>query len=396
MTTPTDDPDYREMLLLGAGASAEAGVPTASLMTPMIFRAIESSSWGNLSEALAFVVGGLAFDQGIEGRYPLEALDVEAVFEAVRAIARRRELQISPFVGSWHQRIQSLEQADVADPFATRDVARAIQDMVSDYQPDYKPRFSASERDLERALKRLASRPNEIDVFERLAEEMIRTLIRLAWIDDRRRIRYLEPILRLARLQSTLTVATLNYDNAIELLAESAGVACDTGVGAWTTSRPLRFRNEGIALLKLHGSIDWRLKSHGVGPMRSIGLQQVADPIDEPLYTPAVVFGQAGKLQIEGPFVELLQRFAQELRQTSLLTVVGYSFRDGHVNHFIRDWLNQRVTNRLRVIDQIDPFNSPAHPTGFRADLWQLLRSEPGRVEVIVANAGSGLHELWP
>jgi hypothetical protein len=37
---------------------------------------------------------------------------------------------------------------------------------------------------------------------------------------------------------------------------------------------------------------------------------------------------------------------------TNLLTIIGYSFGDAHINsHYISHWLNQDVNHRIRIID---------------------------------------------
>jgi hypothetical protein len=39
---------------------------------------------------------------------------------------------------------------------------------------------------------------------------------------------------------------------------------------------------------------------------------------------PAVIFGQRNKLTAEGPFLDLLRAFREELSRSTSLTVVGY------------------------------------------------------------------------
>jgi hypothetical protein len=65
------------------------------------------------------------------------------------------------------------------------------------------------------------------------------------------------------------------------------------------------------------------------------------DPAEKQRYDqPAVVFGEAGKLRSEGPFLELLLAWAAALKRAANLLVVGYSFRDQHVNELIARWFN--------------------------------------------------------
>jgi hypothetical protein len=86
------------MLLLGAGASKEAGVPLAREMTKEI---LDSLSWNeHSSHVLRFVLGGLQFQAGVNGANPLDSVDVEELFSAVDLLAERRHLEIAPFIGA--------------------------------------------------------------------------------------------------------------------------------------------------------------------------------------------------------------------------------------------------------------------------------------------------------
>lgn len=72
-------------------------------------------------------------------------------------------------------------------------------------------------------------------------------------------------------------------------------------------------------------------------------------PDEEPSreHEPAVVFGEGGKLQYEGPYLELLLAWSAQLREASDLLVVGYSFRDQHVNEAIARWLVAHPARRV-------------------------------------------------
>ena len=65
---------------------------------------------------------------------------------------------------------------------------------------------------------------------------------------------------------------------------------------------------------------------------------------------PAIVFGQT-KLRPDGPFIGLLLEFARRLEETDHLVVVGYSFRDDHVNEQIRRWLGGQQKRTMTVVD---------------------------------------------
>jgi hypothetical protein len=64
-----------------------------------------------------------------------------------------------------------------------------------------------------------------------------------------------------------------------------------------------------------------------------------------------MVFGQGSKLRSDGPFLAMLVEFDRMLAETEWLTVIGYSFRDDHINAALTRWLNGDRAQRISVID---------------------------------------------
>jgi len=221
---------------------------------------------------------------------------------------------------------------------------------------------------------------------------MIRVLADIVWIDQAERVAYLKPLVSLVDDQKRLTVATLNYDNSIEQLAQSASVACTTGIDGWSRTGSFIPSNDGIFLIKLHGSIDWALdrnQSLEDRPMPHSLIRQVnAEEVKKAEFRPAVIFGQRNKLTAEGPFLDLLRAFQQELSRSDILTVVGYSFRDDHVNEYISQWLNQSRERKMRII-------SPHFDRNPSPYARQLVRFGGDRVEILREAASAGLAKLY-
>src|SRR5262249_39620021 len=133
------------------------------------------------------------------------------------------------------------------------------------------------------------------------------------------------------------------------------GLTFTTGIREWSETGSFVQSGDGLFLLKLHGSIDWALDRDQRSEDRPIPhsvIRQVSDAqVKTSGFRPAVIFGQRNKLTAEGPFLDLLRAFQQELSRADGLTVVGYSFRDAHVNEYISQWLNKSKTRTMRVID---------------------------------------------
>jgi hypothetical protein len=235
---------------------------------------------------------------------------------------------------------------------------------------DPRGRYSSSgsiSRELGKAFQRVLKQARNVDFSEILRgirQRMLESLFEILHIHDPGAVSYLEPLLSILESQDSLTIATLNYDRSVETAAESAGLACETGLETWLTTGALALSHDGLRLLKLHGSIDWGIdedqSSRGTLPLTSIVKLEVLTATQRQSVIPAVVFGEAGKLRAEGPYLELLLAWANELRETDVLLVVGYSFRDRHINEIIARWF-RRSTGRMVIVD-VHPPQLPRRP----------------------------------
>jgi NAD-dependent SIR2 family protein deacetylase len=446
-----------EMILLGAGASVEAGVPDTYGMTSMITEFFHKNvHMPRHAHVVSFVIGGLLFQQGIKGEDPLQAgVNVEELFNAVQLLAERNTLEAAPFVGSWHAMVQELDRARLPTPrfdrlyrliyegvtkeilnalphspppFSHKDidsdleksikgtvesivkgrhsnsssmsVGRRIGAYVMQITKDWMDRLKRSsphggfdfDREFKNAIEQMKDRPGEGEIFSETAEFMISALANIVWIDQAERVAHMKPLVSLVGAQERLTVGTLNYDNGIEQLAQSASVPCTTGIDEWSKTGSFMPSSDGIFLIKLHGSIDWapdRNQRSADRPIPYSVIRQVnATQVKEAGFRPAVIFGQRNKLTAEGPFLDLLRAFQQELSHSDILTVVGYSFRDDHVNEYISQWLNQSNERKMRII-------SPDFDRNPSPYAEQLVRFGGNRVEIFREAASAGLAKLY-
>lgn len=441
-----------EMILLGAGASVEAGIPDTYDMTKIIAEEFRKDiSMQRHAHLISFVIGGLLFQKGIRDEDPLGGgVNVEELFNAVQLLAERDTLEAAPFVGSWHSMVQEFDKVRASPPhldrlyrliyegvikeilnalphslpaFGDRDIDRALEDtikamannrhawyssnsvgrkvgeyvvkIVKDWFDKLRYRTPSAQYDFARefrdAVERMKEQSGGGEIFADTAEAMIHMLTNIAWIDRKERVEYLKPLLVLVHAQKRLIIVTLNYDNGIELLAQSNKVAYTTGIEEWSKTGSFTPTNAGISLLKLHGSIDWSLQRDlrtADRPMPHSVIRQVIPTSMQNHFRPAVIFGQRNKLTAEGPFLDLLRAFQKELSQCELLTVVGYSFRDAHVNEYISQWLNQSSGHRIRIINPKFSENQ----SEYTAVLHASCRT---RIEAFCEKAGEGLKRLY-
>lgn len=453
------DTAMTEMILLGAGASRDAGVPTAYDMTSAI--AAEVAANPNLarhSHLLNFLIGGLLFQRGIRNESPFGGVDVEELFNAALLLADRNQLEMAPFIGSWHSMVDELDLlrpttlnfdrlnkliyesianeilgAFPSQPpsFAGKDidknlttiieksiearlknrrvshlsasqtlstaVGKMVNEITTTWLKRIKQRSPRTSRQLgdefERAVEQLLPKPGGGQIFQETTEWMTRALISITWVRDPTKVEYLAPLLDLKKRQRRLVIATLNYDNCVELMADSNGVPYYTGVYDLAQFGEIQpSDDDDFILLKLHGSIDWimeRMEDSEFFPMPHNALNRATEvDINRAGYRPAIIFGQRNKLTAEGPYLEILRNFQRELANCGRLTVIGYSFRDPHVNEFLSIWLNRSPSHRMRVV-------SPNFSNSNVEYAQRLARVGHGRIVVVEEGAAQALPKLF-
>lgn len=408
----------KTMFLFGAGSSIKAGVPDAYIMTEKLLSLFANNGNPKFYEVLSFVIGGLIFQKSKAGKSPYEGINVEEVFNAILQLSDRQNLEVSPFVGSWDEMIDRLDRSTLNNPYISKlnkVIYKSVTESISKAFPNSSANFSERRVDeaLANSLKSLSSgrsvpsssslgraihdylkanmeswfrnmnyksptssysfdqefrralQANEEisgdgEIFSLTAEQMIINLINLVWISESINVSYYAPLTELYNRQKNLCIATLNYDNAIEMFANSNNLNISTGIESWSKDGEFKMKDDGIFLLKLHGSIDWELVRDKKSVDQPIPHSEIrlANPneVKDKYYRPAVIFGQRNKLTTEGPFLDLIRAFQLELSNCDELIVSGYSFRDIHINEYITQWLNNNLDRKIVVVDPfIDP-----------------------------------------
>lgn len=368
----------KPMILLGAGASTEAGVPATFAMTERLVAGVGQSYSGG-SQALNFVCGALMAHDAAQGESPYVGLDVERVFAAVQLLAERNKLEVTPFVASWHPAVDAWDRKS-SPPGFDRELPEAIFG-----------KFGRSPQALIEKLIEAKTGTGTGDVYDYLAREMTGQLRGIVG-PPYKPLSYLTPLIKAVNAAvGGGTIATLNYDLTIEQACADAGVLVDTGIEHWIENRRWRWSATGVGLLKLHGSIDWAWNwpPGKRGEMPAPTVIRVGD-LQSGGRDPVLVFGSRNKLQPDGPFLSLLAEFEDKLSECDQLVVVGYSFRDDHVNEVIRRWAHD---DESRTLSLVDPTPSE---TGFRGQLisnlnpWSSPQGEPlpQRVDIRKETAG--------
>jgi len=213
----------------------------------------------------------------------------------------------------------------------------------------------------------------ETPLAERLRTSVNNILARtLEFKGDSSKLAYLDPVMRLAREQEGLVIATLNFDDVIERACDKNGITWSHGVK--NGGAELDFQSATVHLLKLHGSTRWvSLIGKETGELFAIEFDvDFSYPEDSTWDKRAMLIGRP-KLVYNYPFPQLLARFGEDLLRHDKVTVIGYSFRDDHVNEMLRLWLKSRRNVLLTIVN-------PDWPVGkdpFERRSLRLVRNPP-------------------
>ncbi len=318
-------------------------------------------------------------------------VDIERLFACVELLIDRHDQPWSPFVATWHPGLESFMLPRSFRSFALigelNTFQSAIKSVISDASKGGSSSFGDSPRAAAKALEKVIEKafmsvlPGDVsELLTGVRDEMLRSLFGVLRIDDRAKVAYLNPLVELAHRQGHLTIATLNYDRSIENAAELVSTVCNTGIETWLASGNFVWPDrEGLQLLKLHGSIDWVVERDRAraNELPVLQIKKVESESEKAQYErPAIVFGEAGKLRTEGPFLELLLAWSRELENADNLLVVGYSFRDQHVNELVGRWFNASKTRRIIVVDPRE-WSTSTDSRSFPWFLQRMNRSTP-------------------
>lgn len=160
---------------------------------------------------------------------------------------------------------------------------------------------------------------------------------------------------------SRVQLFTTNYDTLFEEAAQAGGFVVIDG---FSFSRPrifsgryfdydivnrerTRLKNEDsfitkvIHLYKLHGSLNWEKQEKQI--------RQTDQPAQ-----PLIIYPASDKYEssYEQPYFEMMSRFQQALRKENvLLIVIGFGFKDKHIQNVILEAVNQNPSFQLVIVN---------------------------------------------
>jgi hypothetical protein len=235
---------------------------------------------------------------------------------------------------------------------------------------DNKLRRIAKDKDIEAFLSYILlaekiseEKASKLSSLRKNLEKVIRDACRLTLdVNKAPHKNFLDKITARKASEPRVQLFTTNYDTLFEQAAQEGGYAVIDGF-SFTSPRTFSgryfdydivqrertrlkdeesFVSKVFHLYKMHGSLTWERTGQG-------RVQQV-DSTESPL----IVYPASDKYEssYEQPYFEMMSRFQQALRrENTLLIVLGFGFRDKHIQNVILEAVNQNPSFQLVIVN---------------------------------------------
>ncbi len=286
------------LFLLGAGCSKEAGIPLSNEMVEEIENYIESlDPWKSFKELYFYLRSSIQYSEGIFGKFN-EPMNVEKLLHIISEIEKREKNIVYPFIGSWNIRLV--------------DVAGQNFDKLTQFKNLINKRLNQWVKPLDYVS---AEYYNGFKKFQ-------------------------------SEIGFTMKVFTLNYDLCFERIISNDLI--ELGFNQKTYEWHYKnFENDEkpFKLYKLHGSLNWYIDKN-----ETRRLKMSVEPAEEP----ELIFGTDLKMKSVDPYLFNTYEFRKFSldEDCKLITTIGYSYSDDHINSIISQALR---ADSNRVLLSIAP-----------------------------------------
>jgi hypothetical protein len=327
------------IFLLGAGASAEAGIPVSEQMIHLVEQSLNAPAERGLYN---HVKSAIHFSAGLKGRFGEDVpFNIETLVNTLYELERNEEHPLYPFIAAWNSRFVALAGADFEE------VRKFRQRILA-------------------ALKK--------------------------WMcpEDAAKANYYRGLVKLQKqLNYPLHVFSLNYDLCVEGLNQ-ADFRVETGFEdfgpnhSWNWERLVDMETGNnvapqLVLYKLHGSINWKRHADTKELFSVAQIESVdADRME-------LIFGREFKLEAADPYLFFAYKFRDLSLETKLIVTLGYGFGDSHINKMLTQSLRNDAGRRLLVIQRCQEADRETK----REEVMKSLELSANRRDQIFVHAGS-------
>jgi hypothetical protein len=294
------------IFLLGAGASAEAGIPVSAEMIQLVEKSLTPGPEQGLYH---HVKSAIHFSAGLKGKFgDAVQFNIETLVTTLYELERNEEHPLYPFIAAWSSRFVALAGPEFCNVRTFR--KRILQDLKQWMCPE-----ESAKADYYRGLVALQK-----------------------------------------DLNFPLHMFSLNYDMCVEDLNNSE-FHVETGFADYGSSHPWDWERfvdtetgnnivPQVVLYKLHGSINWKRSPETKELFRVKQVQSVnAEEME-------VIFGREFKLEAADPYLFFAYMFRNLSLLTRLIVTLGYGFGDAHINKMLTQSLRTDPERRLLVVQR--------------------------------------------
>src|SRR6266496_5092349 len=94
------------ILLLGAGASVEAGIPSSSRMIDEIECLLKNPEWNRFEKLYYQIKSAIFYKENIKGRFNNDiSYNIETLVNTLTELERNEDHPIYPFIATWNSRL---------------------------------------------------------------------------------------------------------------------------------------------------------------------------------------------------------------------------------------------------------------------------------------------------
>ena len=345
----------KSLFILGAGASADAGLPTANQLMDYIiedFRSVNSYYGGRFFRVLEYINSSIKKYRSSQEGFYQPIFDIEEVVTILTFLRDREILEVAPFVTQWDKGVLVLD-----DPDFNSNSNSWVDKLLAENGKSF-PNRNAFIKAFAEGVRSTSGQASNSGVFQHLLIELYRQMRLRLNLSSNIDLLYLSKLAKFAQ-KSSSSICTLNYDKSFETASSAVNISCDTGISNWEKSGLLEFDLNKIKYLKIHGSIDWIRKNYKPGNSGQLSNYPLIEVNENPSPSdiPFILFGKREKLQADGPFLNLLSEFHREVVGATNILIAGYSFRDHHVNTEIYRWMEINPHGQLTIVDPTFPAN---------------------------------------
>lgn len=288
------------VILLGAGASVDAGIPHSFAMVNELEQLLrEDQNWEDFTNLYNYIKSAIIYADGIKGRF-ISGFNIERLVSTLDDLRKGDEHPLYPFIGSWSPKL-----AEVAGS----------------------------------SLERLQ------DFREKIVLKLRDEWVQLKYDDDAKYYTCLCDFQK--EFEHPLRIFTLNYDLCVE--KSCTDVKLERGFSEnktwdWRVFDPIEEQTPDIYLYKMHGSVDWERDENGKVTFRDAPSRINAENLE-------IIFGTTYKLQYVDPFLFFAYEFRRwTLSAAKVIIALGYGFGDEHINGILAQALKSNSSTKVLAI----------------------------------------------